>query len=137
MKKHFFLLSRHPERFKDALPLLKAEDLELKSAATISELVDLCRETTCTGVILDLDTTAVDNRRLRQFSLQFPDLLLFAVSRRRFHPDLKEAMQRFIYACLRYPIDPEELSIVLGGIRDIESRAAGRTETSANSQNGQ
>jgi hypothetical protein len=61
---------------------------------------------------------------VKNLSRQFPGLLLFAVSERRFHPDLQESMERFIFACLRYPVDPEELSIVMKGIGD--GRAGGR-----------
>lgn len=110
------LLSEMPERFKDAIVLLESEPFELKTAGSLVELEALCRRDPCRAVIIDLDTASVDNTSLKQFSRQAPEPVLLAVSGRRFHADLQEAMQHSIYACLRYPIDPEELMILLKGI---------------------
>ncbi len=116
MKKLLVLLSESPERFKDVLDLLETDRFELETASSLSELTALCRKHPCRAVMIDLDTAAVDNRSLRLFSRQVPEPLLIVVSGRRFHADLQEAMQQCIYACFRYPIDPEELMIVLKGI---------------------
>ena len=135
MKRRLYLLSRQPERFNETVARLKADAFETKSAASLPELEKMCRKTSCQAVILDLDTTPADNRSLKQFSRRFPEPLLFAVSERRYHPDLQEAMQQCIYACLRYPIDPEELAILLVGIRDAESlsrKASGRRPDTQN-----
>ncbi|MCF8049764.1 MAG: hypothetical protein K9L59_00895 [Desulfobacterales bacterium] len=116
MNKLLILLSTAPERFQEALSLLKAGHFEMKTASSLSELAALCRKHPCRAVMIDLDTAAVDNESLKRFSRHVPDPLLLAVSGRRFHEDLQEAMQHCIYACLRYPIDPDELMIVLKGI---------------------
>ncbi len=123
------MLSKKPERFTETAALLENENLALESAESIATLAELCRKRPFTAVLLDLDTAAVDNRTVKNLSRQFPGLLLFAVSERRFHPDLQESMERFIFACLRYPVDPEELSIVMKGIGD--GRAGGRNRDGA------
>ena len=78
-----------------------------------SELQEYLQVSTCRVVILDLDTVAVNNRMLGEFRRKNPQVCIVGLSKRQFHPELKEAMSTHIYACLRKPLDPEELIYVL------------------------
>ena len=73
-------------------------------------------------VIVDLDTIPVDNRGLRHLKTAHPSLRVLAVSARRFHPELQEAMSSHIYACIRKPIDPDEVAYLLRSIFCEESQ---------------
>ncbi len=70
---------------------------------------DLIEQHFCRAVILDLDTVPVDNRSFRDLKKANPGLSVLAVSGRLFHPELKEAITSYIYACLCKPVDPDEL----------------------------
>lgn len=76
----------------------------------------LLEKTSCPLVILDLDTVTVDNRFFRDLKKRCPGLFIIAVSRRPIHPELKEALGNYIYACLSKPVDPDELIYLVEGI---------------------
>lgn len=59
-------------------------------------------------VIFDLDQADLDERYFRQLAAM-KGLCIMGLSDRPFHPDLKEAIGRHLLACLRKPIDPDEL----------------------------
>ncbi|MFZ7126595.1 MAG: hypothetical protein ACOWWM_10635 [Desulfobacterales bacterium] len=70
------------------------------------------------AAILDLDTLEVDNRTIRGLVQTFPELSLFCMSSQRVHPELREAIGRFFYACLSKPLDPDELTYLLRSVSD-------------------
>ncbi len=65
------------------------------------------------AVILDLDSVSTDNHMFRCFKRNNPDIVLLAVSARSFHPDLKESMEKHIFACMLKPVDPDEILFLL------------------------
>lgn len=60
-------------------------------------------------LVLDLDTIPSENRFFRNLKRQCPAMSIIGLSSRSFHPELKEAMRKYIYACLCKPVDPDEL----------------------------
>ncbi|RJQ63786.1 MAG: hypothetical protein C4530_02975 [Desulfobacteraceae bacterium] len=77
-----------------------------------SSLVRLeeCLETMeCLALFIDVDTVAITNVEIRDLSLKYPHIFLFCLSKRRFHPELKDAICYHVYACLNRPVDPDEL----------------------------
>jgi hypothetical protein len=60
------------------------------------------------AAILDLDSFPLDNRTIRRLTLEFPSVCFFCTSR-HFHPELKDAICYHLFACLRKPVDPDEL----------------------------
>jgi DNA-binding NtrC family response regulator len=89
--------------------LLEEQDYHVMPSHSLAGLPALIQERSCRAVILDLDSVPVNNRHLRDLKKTYPDLHVVAVSGRSFHPELKEAMAAYIYACLCKPIDPDEL----------------------------
>lgn len=69
----------------------------------------LIEHNSCQALIMDLDTVIVENRHFRDLKKTNPDLCIVAVSGRPFHPELREALATYIYACLSKPVDPDEL----------------------------
>lgn len=71
-------------------------------------------ETAETGIaILSLDTISVDNRKIRELKKAGPNIRLIALSGRQLHPELEEALRVHIFAILKTPVDPEELSFLI------------------------
>jgi DNA-binding NtrC family response regulator len=60
-------------------------------------------------VIIDLDTLPVDIHLFRRLKKIKPTLHIIGLSIRPFHPELEEAMTKYIYACLSKPVDEDEL----------------------------
>src|SRR5271157_5021742 len=82
----------------------------------LANIQGLIEQNSCRALILDLDTVPVDNRRVRNLKKANPGLCVLAVSGRIFHPELKEAIASYIYACLCKPVDPDELIYLVKSI---------------------
>ena len=67
------------------------------------------RKTGSIAVIMDLDSISVDNRIVRECARGFPEVYFFGASIDRFHPDLQDAISNHFCACLRKPIDLDEI----------------------------
>ncbi len=89
--------------------LLKAHQYCGIPCHTLADVQGLIEQNSCRALILDLDTVPVDNRRFRDLKKTNLALHILAVSGRLFHPELKEAIGSYIYACLCKPVDPDEL----------------------------
>lgn len=98
--------------------LLKEADFSTLSVASPAELKKKMREASFTAVIIDLDSVAVDNRTIKDLALQFPTISFLFVSKERFHPELKDSIRDYVYACLTKPIDSEELNYWLKSIQE-------------------
>ena len=72
----------------------------------------------CLAVILDIDSVSPDRHRIRHLKAVYPGLSILCTSAENFHPQLREMIQDDIYACLKKPVDAEEL---LFWLRSIEN----------------
>ncbi len=81
-----------------------------------SSLLDLISDNVAHLVIVDLDSVPVDNRLLKKMKTENAGLSILAVSSKKFHPELRESISSYIYACLSKPLDPEELRFWLRSI---------------------
>lgn len=76
--------------------------------------------------LIDLDSIAVDNHTIRRLALRYPQLHFLCMSHKRLHPDLKEAISNYFYACLAKPLDFDELLYWLKCIEDNAAAGDGR-----------
>jgi DNA-binding NtrC family response regulator len=88
---------------------LESENYRTIAKDSIMDLEKTIQETTCLVLILDLDTSSVDNRFIRQLRRGNPGLPIIGLSSSPYHPELKEAMSSHICACLDKPPDLDEL----------------------------
>jgi DNA-binding NtrC family response regulator len=100
------------------LPVLFSSLVSLKESAG---------ETASRVVLVDLDSISVDDRELKELKRQNPELYILALSGQPYHPDIKESMSTHIYACLRTPLDREELSFLLKSISENDAALEGRS----------
>jgi DNA-binding NtrC family response regulator len=89
--------------------ILEDDEHTIVCSDSIINLGTLIDRTGCHVLILDLDALPIDNRVLRDLKRKNPRLSIIGLSARPFHPELKEAMADYIYACLCRPVDPDEL----------------------------
>jgi DNA-binding response OmpR family regulator len=69
-------------------------------------------------VIFDLDTTDIDNRKLKSLKKRHKETPFMGVSSRLFHPELSEVMGQELNVCLNKPVDEEELYYWLKSLID-------------------
>lgn len=74
-------------------------------------------------VLLSLDTVAVDSQFLRTLKKKHPNLHLLGLSGLSYHPGLEEVIGTYLYACLRKPLDLEELHFWLKSIAENLAQA--------------
>ncbi len=94
---------------------------------SIENLMERLNETDYLAVIMDIDTIEIDNRTVRELTIKYPGVYFFCLSKDRFHPELKDAICYHIYACLKKPVDLDELFYWLRTI--YEDEADHRTES--------
>ncbi len=95
---------------------LEANGFQVLSCRSIFDLEELCGDDELGVVILDLDGPLVSNRVLRDVKKKRPALQIIGISGRPLHPELREALAHYMYACLCKPVDPEELIYLVRSI---------------------
>jgi DNA-binding NtrC family response regulator len=76
---------------------------------SISEMSEYMGEKDCRALIVNLDSTPVNNTILRDLKKKKPMMNIIALSERQFHPELAEALRDHINVCLKKPVDQDEL----------------------------
>lgn len=96
--------------------LLEANGFQVLPCRTVFDVEKLCHENDLGVVVLDLDSPLVNNRVLRDVKRKRPAMQLIGISSLPFHPELKNAISNYMYACLCDPVDPEELIYLVKSI---------------------
>ncbi|MBU1342315.1 MAG: hypothetical protein KKE44_06250 [Proteobacteria bacterium] len=119
--KTIIVIAKNPKEGNWLKTLLSQRQYFLKILDRIENVEKEVKEIDCNTIILDLDSISMDNRTIRELTLQFPQIYFLCTSKDRFHPELKDAICYHIYACLNKPIDPDELLYWLRCIEDNDS----------------
>lgn len=109
MNQTTILFDASTERWPELTAALEAEGFLVLRCRSISELENLGPGKDRGAIILDLDNALLNNRVLREVKRRRPAMQLLGISNRPFHPELKDAIANYIYACLREPVDLDEL----------------------------
>lgn len=113
MGRLILVVAANQEECREMCALLESEHYTTLGLDSLESLAEKLEESRCHAVTLDLDSLPVTNRFIRDLRKQRPGLCILVLSERPFHPDLVEAMSNHVYACIRKPLDPEELIYVL------------------------
>jgi len=111
-----------PEYGRTLAEFLKREHYHARIFNTLDSLEAFSPTTRCSALIIDLDSLPVDKKFFRNFKQKHPSLCILGISSQAFHPELKEAMRQHIFACLKKPVDLDELSFLLRSINDRADR---------------
>jgi DNA-binding NtrC family response regulator len=117
-QKTILIMNADPEESAGISFLLQEADFKTQSVAAPAELKKKMREASFMAVIIDLDSVTVDNRTIKDLALQGPNIPFLFVSKESFHPELKDSIRDYVYACLTKPIDSEELNYWLKSIQE-------------------
>ncbi len=94
--------------------------------ATVSDCMGhLEREEGSFSLLVDLDGIPLDDRFFRHLLQLKPDCAAIVLSNRTYHPELKEAMRRNVFAILRKPCSSEELRICLKTVLEKQATKPG------------
>ncbi len=97
--------------------LLEDQAYQVIPIQSLSKLEKCIQENNaCQVIIMDIDSVKIDNRTIRKLVLKKKGIYFLCISRNRFHPYLKEALCYHIYACIKKPIDLDELFFLLKSI---------------------
>lgn len=127
MKKGIVILDADQKQCRDLCLDLEKNRYTASPVHSIENLVERLNETDYLAVIIDIDTIAIDNRTVRELTIKYPGVYFFCLSKDRFHPELKDAICYHIYACLKKPVDLDELFYWLRSI--YKNEADHRTES--------
>lgn len=121
MEKKIIMVIKNPKEAAQLSLFLSDHQYLSHTIDGLDSLDQTLQEISCHTIILDLDSIALDNRTIRELTLQYPQVCFLCISMDRFHPELKDAICYHIYACLNKPLDHDELLYWLRCIKDNES----------------
>ncbi len=101
--------------------MIRFEGHRIRVCHSMGDLQTVLAKSAFLAVILDIDNLDIDNRTIRNLTLAYPDVCFLCTSRERFHPELKEALCYYIFACINKPVDPEEMVYWIRCIRDNQT----------------
>jgi DNA-binding NtrC family response regulator len=113
VKGDVFIFSAQRDEAQGIAAIIAEDGYPTGIYAALPDLMEALRKAGCRAVILDVDSMPLDNRIIRDLKMEFPRVALLCISRDRFHPELKDAISRHIFACLNKPVDPDELRYFL------------------------
>jgi DNA-binding NtrC family response regulator len=109
MPKSILVMNADRNEFRGLSALLSNRSYTAHLVDSTADLSRKLEASSFVAVLLDIDSAPVDNRAIRELASEFPAVHFLCMSKDSFHPELKDAISRHIYACLNKPIDPEEL----------------------------
>jgi DNA-binding NtrC family response regulator len=121
MEKRVILISKKSKELNQIDAVLSKNKYRSHRIEDIENLDTALADISCTCVILDLDSISIDNRTIRELTIQYPHIYFLCMSKDRFHPELKDAICYHIFACLTKPLDYDEL---LYWLRCIDNEAS-------------
>ncbi len=116
MKKEIVVLDADQNQSRDLYTMLEEHNYKAINIGSLQDLENHFKNNVCQAVIMDIDSVAVTNRAIRQLTVKNPETYFLCLSKDRFHPELKEAICSHIYACIKKPVDPDELFYWIGTI---------------------
>ena len=114
------ILSKDKDQMDELSSIVREREFELRAFQNLNDLLKGLNHTDCLAVIMDVDSVPATNRMIRQIKTQYSEISIFFTSEHRLHPDLKDSLSTHICACLKKPLDPDELDFWLKCIRDNE-----------------
>ncbi|MBC8394059.1 MAG: hypothetical protein H8E17_16015 [Deltaproteobacteria bacterium] len=127
MAKGIVLLDADYQKNNQLGDFLKKQQYRLVVKKTMAELNYYLKNYKGPVILINSDTVAVTNRSLKELKNSYPEQNILIMSQRPFHPELKEAIGSYVYACLSIPVEPDELDYLLKSITENEVDSKQRT----------
>lgn len=118
MVKKLLVITKDQHNYRDLSSFLLKHQYQPQRIECLEDLEPGLKSALYQTTILDLDSICLDNQAVRAITLRHPGVYFLCISKDRFHPELKDAICYHIYACLKKPLDWEELLYWLRCIED-------------------
>ena len=118
MRKAVIVLDPDEEHAKGLCAVLEKERYRTVSVVSLKDLQSTIECNPTLALLLDLDLVPLDNRTLKGLRTIHRRVCIIGLSSRSFHPELKEALSRYIDACFSKPVDLDALLYYLKGAQD-------------------
>ncbi|MBT3804259.1 MAG: hypothetical protein HOG03_06620 [Desulfobacula sp.] len=112
------IVGKSDDGYKSLIQLLMEEEYKGITIKSIKKLEAYLSWEECMAVLIDIDTVPVENRKVRELTVQYSHTPFLCMSDKNYHPKLKETICYHVYACINKSIDPDELFYLLRSIRD-------------------
>ena len=112
------IVGKNNDGYRPLIQMLHGEGYKGITIKSIKALESYLSHEKCMAVLLDIDTVPVENRKVRELTVQYPNSPFLCMSDKKYHPKLKETICYHVYACINKSIDPDELFYLLRSIRD-------------------
>ena len=109
MGRKVVLIGKKTNEFEKINRLLSKNNYEHHCLESVDQIEAALSKISTNCMIFDLDSIEVDNRTIRELTIEYPSVYFLCMSKDRFHPELKDAICYHIYACLTKPLDFDEL----------------------------
>jgi len=119
-EREVFILSTDQREIKQLCSILSEGRFGSRVFSRLDDLEADLNRSDSLAAILDVDSVPLSNRIIRILKDSFPKLNIFCTSQHRLHPELQDALSRHICACLRKPVDPDEVQFWLKSILNNE-----------------
>jgi DNA-binding NtrC family response regulator len=116
MKKKVVVLDPDDSHCHTLSTILRIEGYQVFVQETLKKMEMCIHANDCSVAMIDIDAVAVDNLTIRELTVKYPGVYFLCLSEDRFHPELREALGRHIYACINKPVDPGEIRFWLRSI---------------------
>ena len=116
MEKAIVVVGADNKQTRELLTQLQRWKYQTVAVHSLADLTQYVQKSSCRAVIIDLDNLPVVENFFRDLKEMYPSLNIMGLSSRSFHPELEEAISNYIFACLRKPVDTDELSYLLKSI---------------------
>jgi DNA-binding NtrC family response regulator len=116
MKMKILVMNANVQESKNLCSLLNQHHFLTAPIDSISKLETTLKDSGYAAAIVDLDTIPISNRHFKSLSTKYPGIRLLCMSTKQFHPELQDAISHYIYACLKKPVDTDELFFWLKSI---------------------
>jgi DNA-binding response OmpR family regulator len=117
-RKSVILVEPDEDQARTLCSILEGADYEPFSVSCMSEATANLKRKPHNALIIDLDHSSPDNRLLRKLRQEHTTLCLIGLSSRSFHPELEEALSRYIDACFAKSAGYDELLYWLKAVFD-------------------
>jgi hypothetical protein len=128
MGRKLIILTTEKKEWEDLVSSLHADNCQVIFSLAMEKLGECIRKTGSIAVVIDLDFISVDNRAVRKYAQGFPEVSFFGASIDRFHPDLQDAISNHFCACLRKPIDLDEIVFWLRSLYENDEIREGKPD---------
>ncbi len=109
MGREIVVLGADENQCRSLCNILEERHYPSTSMYSLGSLEEYIKASVCPLVIIDLDNLPVGKHTFRRLKRLKPSLCIMGLSSKPFHPELEEAMSSHIYACIKKPVDEEEL----------------------------